>query len=41
MIMRGTTKSDATKSRSCATTQFDTLSISEPVRGVRGIERNK
>ena len=35
---RGTVKFDATKSRSCATTQFDTLSISELVRGVCGIE---
>ena len=36
-----TTKSNTTRSRSCAATQFDTLSTPELVRGVRGIERKE
>ena len=35
------TKSNTSRSRSCAPTQFDTLSISVLVRGVRGIERQE
>ena len=38
---RSTTKCNTTRSRSCAPTQFDTLSISELVRSVCGIERQK
>ena len=38
---RSTTKFNTTSSRSCAPTQFDTLSISELVRGVCGIERQE
>ena len=38
---RGTTKSNTTRSRSGKATQFDTLSMSELVRGVCGIERKE
>ena len=34
-------KSNSTRRRSCAPTQFDTMSISYLVRGVRGIEKQE
>ena len=38
---RGTIKFNTTRSRSCAPTQFDTMSMSELVRGVCGIARQE